>query len=228
MKNLTLIIFTIASLIASLSFMLTSCNTPIEAQDVIEPSTVTVDDLTAILEGMPLSDVKEAILKVDPEVRSLIGVHALNSLPDEVAFDTGKLLKGEVRDGASSVSLDEFVKVCVTEISEVDSDVRSLIGVRALNSLNSVSDKLAFDTGKLLEGEVRDGASAALLDELVNACLVEVPHLITPDITDEEMEEFVNSECFTDMRRKFRDLNQLYSIMLEEVLSKQYTLPPLE
>ena len=228
MKNLTLIIFTIASLIASLSFMLTSCNTPIEAQDIIEPSTVTVDDLAAILEGMPLSDVKEAILKVDPDVRSLIGVHALNSLPDEVAFDTGKLLKGEVRDGASSVSLDEFVKVCVTEISEVDSDVRSLIGVRALNSLNSVSDKLAFDTGKLLEGEVRDGASAALLDELVNACLVEVPHLITPDITDEEMEEFVNSECFTDMRRKFRELNQLYSIMLEEVLSKQYTLPPLQ
>ena len=64
--------------------------------------------------------------------------------------------------------------------------------------------------------------------ELVNACLVEVPHLISPDITNEEMEEFVNSTCFTDMRLKFRDLNQLYSIILEEILSKQYTLPPLE
>ena len=170
MKKLTLVIFTVASLIGSLLFVLTSCNTPIEAQDIIEPSTVTVNDLTAILEGMPLSDVKEAILKVDPEVRSLIGVHALNSLPNEIAFDTGKLLKGDVRDGAAS----------------------------------------------------------ALLDELVNACLVEVPHLITLDITDEEMEEFVSSSCFTDMRRKLKELNQLYAIMLEEALSKQYTLPPLQ
>ena len=228
MKNVTLVIFMAASMIVSLSFILVSCGTPIEAQDVIEPSTVTANDLTAILEGMPISDVKEAILKVDPEVRSLIGVHALNSLPDEVAFDTGKLLKGEVRDGASSVSLDEFVKVCLTEILEVDPEVRALIGVRALNSLNGVSDKLAFDTGKLLESEVRDGAASALLDQLVNACLEEVPHLISPDITNEEKEEFVNSSCFTDMRRKFRDLNQLYSIILEEILSKQYTLPPLQ
>ena len=78
-----------------------------------------------------------------------------------------------------------------------------------------------------LNGKVRDGAASALLDELVNACLVEVPHLITPDITDEQVAEFLNSTCFTDMRRKFRELNQLYSIMLEEALSKQYTLPPL-
>ena len=173
MKKLTLVIFTVASLIGSLLFVLTSCNTPIEAQDIIEPSTVTVNDLTAILEGMPLSDVKEAILKVDPEVRSLIGV-------------------------------------------------------RTLNSLNDVSDELAFDNGKALKGKVRDGAASALLDELVNACLVEVPHLITSDITDEEMEEFVNSSCFTDMRRKLKELNQLYAIMLEEALSKQYTLPPLQ
>ncbi|MCY3742730.1 MAG: hypothetical protein OXH00_17080 [Candidatus Poribacteria bacterium] len=227
MKNLTLIVLASASIIAILSFILTSCGTPIEAQDVIEPSTVTANDLAAILEGMPLSDVKEAILKVDPEVRSLIGVHALNSLPSETAFDTGKLLKGKVREGASSISLDEFVTVYLNEISQVDVDVRALIGVRALNSLNDVSDEFAFDKGKLLEGEVRDGAASALLDELVNACLVEVPHLISPDITDAEMEEFVNSSCFTDMRRKFRDLNQLYSIMLEEVLSKEYTLPPL-
>ena len=228
MKKLTLVIFMVASMIVILSFILVSCGTPIEAQDVLNPATFTVDDLTTILEGMPLADVKEAILKVDPDVRSLIGVHALNSLPDEIAFDTGKLLKGEVRDGASSVSLDEFVKVCVTEISQVDPEVRALIGVRALNSLNGVSDEIAFDRGKLLEGEVRDGASAALLAELVDACLVEVPHLISPDLTNEEMEEFVNSSCFTDMRLKFRDLNQLYSIILEEVLSKQYTLPPLE
>ena len=228
MKKLTLVIFTVASLIGSLLFVLTSCNTPIEAQDIIEPSTVTVNDLTAILEGMPLSDVKEAILKVDPEVRSLIGVHALNSLPNEIAFDTGKLLKGEVRDGASAVSLDEFIKVCLNDLSGVDSEVRALIGVRTLNSLNDVSDELAFDNGKALKGKVRDGAASALLDELVNACLVEVPHLITPDITDEEMEEFVSSSCFTDMRRKLKELNQLYAIMLEEALSKQYTLPPLQ
>ncbi len=228
MKNLTLFIFVIASLIASLSFLLASCNTGIEAEDLLEPSTFTVDDLATLLEGMPLADVKEAILKVDPEVRSLIGVHALNSLPNEVAFDTGKLLKGEVREGASSVSLDEFVKVCLTETSEIDPEVRALIGVQTLESLNSESDELAFDTGKLLKGKVRDGAAAALLDELVNACLVEVPHLITPDITNEEMEEFVNSSCFTDTRRKLRELNQLYSIMLEEVLAKEYTLPPLD
>lgn len=172
MKNLTLSIFAVASLIASLSFMLVSCNTGIEAQDAFEPSVVTVDDLTGILEGMPLSDVKAAVAKVNPEVRALIGAHALNTL-------------------------------------------------------NSVSDEAAFDTGKLLEGEVRDGAASALLDELVDACLVEVPHLITPDITNEEMEEFVNSSCFTDMRRKFRKLNPLYSILLEEALAKQYTLPPL-
>ena len=227
MRNLTLAIFAVVSLITSLSFVLTSCNTPIEAQDVIEPSTVTVNDLTVILEGMPLSDVKEAILKVDPEVRSLIGVHALNSLPNEGAFDAGKLLKGKVREGASSVSLDEFVKAYLDEISEVDPEVRALLGIRALNSLNDVSDELAFDEGKSLKGKVRDGAAAALLDELVNACLVEVPHLITPDSTDEQVAEFLNSTCFTDMRRKFRELNQLYSIMLEEVLAKQYTLPPL-
>lgn len=173
MKNLTLFIFAIASLIASLSFLLASCNTGIEAQDILEPSTLTADDLATILEGMPISDVKEAILKIDP-------------------------------------------------------DVRTLIGVQALNSLNSVSDELAFDTGKLLEGEVRDGAASALLDELVNACLMEVPHLIKPDITNEEMEEFVNTSCFTDMRRKFKDLNQLYSIVLEDALAKQYTLPPLD
>lgn len=228
MKNLTLVIFAFACLIASLSFMLASCNTPIEAQDLIEPSAVTANDLAAILESMPFSDVKAAILKVDPDTRSLIGVHALNSLPNEVAFDAGKLLKGEVREGASAVSLDEFIKVCLNDLSQVDSEVRALIGVRTLHSLNSISDEVAFDTGKLLEGKVRDGAASALLDELVNACLVEVPHLISPDITKEEMEEFVNSRCFTDMRRKFKDLNQLYSIMLEEVLSKQYTLPPLD
>lgn len=227
MKNLTLVIFAIASLIASLSFVLTSCNTPINAQDFIEPSTVTVKDLTAILEGMPISDVKEAILKVDPDVRALIGVHALNSLPSEAALDAGKLLKGEVREGATSVSLDEFLKVYLNEVSEVDPEVQALIGVRTLNSLNDVSDELAFDNGKSLKGKVRDGAASALLDELVNACLVEVPHLITPDITDAQVEEFINSSCFTDMRRKFKELNQLYSLMLEEALSKQYTLPPL-
>ena len=228
MKNLTLFIFAVASLIASLSFMLASCNTGIEAQDVLEPSTFTADDLATLLEGMPISEVKEAILKVDPDVRTLIGVHALNSLSNEAALDAGKLLKGEVREGAASVSLDEFLKVYLDEVSEVDPEVQALIGVRALNSLNSVSDKFAFDTGKLLEGEVRDGAASALLDELVNACLMEVPHLITQDITDEEMEEFVNSSCFTDMRRKFKDLNQLYSLVLEEALAKQYTLPPLD
>ena len=228
MKNLTLVILTVASLIVSLSFMITSCGTPIEAQDVIEPSTVTANDLAAILEGMPISDVKEAILKIDPDVRSLIGVHALNSLPNAAALDAGKLLKGEVREGATSVSLDEFFKVYLNEASEVDPEVQALVGVRTLNSLNDMSDELAFDTGKLLENEVRDGAASALLDELVNACLVEVPHLITPDITDDQIEEFVNSSCFTDMRRKFKELNLLYSIMLEEVLAKQYTLPPLE
>ena len=228
MKNLTLIVLAAASIIAILSLILTSCSTPIEAQDVFNPATVTADDLATILEGMPLADVKEAILKIDPDVRALIGVHALNSLPAEAALDAGKLLKGEVREGATSVSLDEFFKVYLNEVSAVDPEVQALIGVRTLNSLNDGSDKLAFDTGKLLEREVRDGAASALLDELVNACLVEVPHLITPDITDEGIEEFVNSSCFTDMRRKFRDLNQLYSIMLEEVLAKQYTLPPLD
>ena len=228
MRNLALIIFAVAILVASLSFMLASCNTPIEAQDVLEPSTLTADDLATILEGMPISDVKEAILKIDPDLRALIGVHALNSLPNETALDAGKLLKSEVREGATSVSLDEFFKVYLDEVSEVDPEVQALIGVRTLNSLNDISDELAFDTGKLLESEVRDGAASALLDELVDACLVEVPHLITPDITDEEMEEFVNSICFTDMRRKFKKLNPLYSILLEEVLAKQYTLPPLD
>ena len=173
MKNLTLAIFAVASLLTSLSFMLASCNTGIEAQDAFEPAVVTVEDLTSILEGMPLADVKEAVSKVNPEVRALIGIHTLNTL-------------------------------------------------------NSVSDEIAFDTGKLLEGKIRDGATAALLDELVNACLIEVPHLITPDITDAEIQEFVNSSCFTDMRRKFKELNQVYSILLEEALSKEYTLPPLE
>ena len=173
MRNLTLFIFAIASLIASLSFMLASCNTGIEAEDAFVPSTVTVDDLTSILEGMPLSDVKEAIAKVNPEVRSLIGAHALNTL-------------------------------------------------------NSVSDEIAFDTGKLLEGEIRDGASSALLDELINNCLTEIPVLASGQLTNDQIEELVNSPCFTNIRIKFKDLNELYSILLEEVLSKQYTLPPLE
>ncbi len=169
MKNLTLVIFTVASLIVILSLILISCGTPIEAEDVLNPGTVTVDDLTTILEGMPLSDVRAAISDVDPEVRSLIGVHALNSLPNE----------------------------------------------------------LAFDSGKLLEGEVRDGAASAVLDELINECLTEIPTLAAGNLTDAQMEEFVNSHCFTNMRRKFRDLNQIYSVLLEDVLSKQYTLPPL-
>lgn len=172
MKNLTLVIFTVAILIASLSFMLTSCGTPIEAQDVLEPSAVTVDDLTMILEGMPLSDVKTAISKIDPEVRSSIGVHALNTL-------------------------------------------------------NSVSDEVAFDTGKFLEGEVRDGAASALLDELVNECLTEFPILASGNLTAEQREALVNSHCFTNMRLKLKDLNEVYSAILEEVLSKEYTLPPL-
>jgi hypothetical protein len=128
-----------------------------------------VDDLSAILEGMPLSDVKAAVSQVNPEIRALIGAHALNSLPHEIAFDTGKLL----------------------------------------------------------EEEVRDGASSALLDELINGCLAEIPILISGNLTDAQMEELVSSPCFTNVRLKFRDLNQVYSVMLEEILSKQYTVPPL-
>ena len=169
MKNLTLFIFAIASLIASLSFLLASCNTGIDAQDTFEPSVVTVKNLTNILEGMPLSDVKAAVSQVDPEIRGLIGVTALNSLPDQIAFDTGKLL----------------------------------------------------------EGEVRDGAASALLDVLINDCLTEIPVLASGKMTDEQTQEFVNSTCFTNMRLKFKDLNQVYSVILENMLSKQYTLPPL-
>ena len=73
MRNLTLVMFTVASSIALLSFIFISCGTPIEAEDVLNPATVTVNDLTAILEGMPLADVKAALSQVDPEVRSLIG-----------------------------------------------------------------------------------------------------------------------------------------------------------
>ena len=135
----------------------------------MDPSVVTVDDLSAILEGMPLSDVKAAVSQVNPEIRALIGAHALNSLPHEIAFDTGKLL----------------------------------------------------------EEEVRDGASSALLDELINGCLAEIPILISGNLTDAQMEELVSSPCFTNVRLKFRDLNQVYSVMLEEILSKQYTVPPL-
>ena len=170
MKNLTFLMLTVASIVVILCFMLTSCDTPIEAEDVLNPGTVTVDDLTTILEGMPLSDVKAALSGVDPEVRSLIGVHALNSLPD---------------------------------------------------------DELAFDSGKLIEGEVRDGAASAVLDELINECLTEIPTLAAGNLTNAQREEFVNSHCFTNMRLKFRDLNQIYSVLLEDVLSKQYTLPPL-
>ena len=172
MKNLTLVIFMIASMIVILSFILVSCGTPIEAQDVLEPSVVTVDDLTAILEGMPLSDVKTAISKIDPEVRASVGIHALNTL-------------------------------------------------------NSVSNEAAFDAGRLLEGEVQDGASSALLDALVNECLAELPLLASGNLTAEQTEELVNSHCFTNMRLKFKDLNEVYSAILEEVLAKQYTLPPL-
>ena len=135
----------------------------------MDPSVVTVDDLSAILEGMPLSDVKAAVSQVNPEIRALIGAHALNSLPH----------------------------------------------------------KIAFDTGKLLEEEVRDGASSALLDELINGCLAEIPILISGNLTDAQMEELVSSPCFTNVRLKFRDLNQVYSVMLEEILSKQYTVPLL-
>jgi hypothetical protein len=45
----------------------------------LDPSVVTVDDLSAILEGMPLSDVKAAVSQVNPEIRALIGAHALNT-----------------------------------------------------------------------------------------------------------------------------------------------------
>lgn len=170
MQNLTLSLFVSAGVIAILSFTLTSCNTGVEAQDVFNPATLTPDDLSMILETMPLTDVKTAISQIDPEVRGSIGVHALNSLPD---------------------------------------------------------DETAFDTGKLLEGEVRDGAASAVLDELVNECLTEIPILASGNLTDEQTEEFVNTHCFTNMRRKFRDLNEVYSVLLEEVLANQYTLPPL-
>ena len=58
MKNLTLTLLATASIIAILSAMLTSCNTGVEAQDVLNPTTLTADDLSMILEGMPLADVK--------------------------------------------------------------------------------------------------------------------------------------------------------------------------
>ena len=169
MRNLTPIIFVVASVVVTLPFMLTSCDTPIEAQDVLNPAVVTVDDLSAILEGMPLSDVKAAISQVNPEIRALIGVDALNSLPDEIAFDTGKLL----------------------------------------------------------EDEVRDGASSALLDELINGCLAEIPILVSGNLTNAQIEELVKTPCFTNVRVKFKDLNQVYSIMLEEILSKEYDVPPI-
>ena len=170
MKNLTLILLASASVIAMLSFMLTSCNTGVEAQDVFNPATLTPEDLSMLLEAMPLADVKAAISQINPEVRGSIGVHALNSLPN---------------------------------------------------------DETTFGTGKLLEGEVRDGAASALLDELVNECLTEIPILASGNLTNEQTEEFVNTHCFTNIRRKFKDLNEVYSTLLEEVLAKQYTLPPL-
>ena len=170
MRNLTLILFAVASVIASLSFLLTSCDTGIEAQNVLDPSVVTVDDLSAILEGMPLADVKAAVSQLNPEIQGLIGVHALNSLPHAVAFDTGKLL----------------------------------------------------------EGEVRDGASSALLDDLINECLTEIPILVSGNLTDAQTKELTKSPCFTNIRLKFRDLNQVYSVVLEDMLAKQYDLPPLK
>ena len=170
MRNLTLVLLAIVSVIASLSFMLASCNTGIEAQNVLNPSTVTVDDLSAILEGMPLADIKAAVSQLNPDIQALIGVHALNSLPHEVAFDTGKLL----------------------------------------------------------EGEVRDGASSAMLDGLINGCLTEIPILVSGNLTKAQTAELVKSPCFTNVRLKFRDLNQVYSIVLEDALAKQYDLPPLK
>ena len=172
MKNLTLILLAAAAIIAILSFMLTSCNTPIEAQDVFNPATLTVNDLSMILETMPLADVKAAISQINPEVRASIGIHALNTL-------------------------------------------------------NNLSNEAAFDTGKSLEGEVRDGAASALLDDLINECLTEIPILASGNLTNEQTEEFVNTPCFTNIRRKFRDLNEVYAVVLEELLAKQYTLPPL-
>ena len=170
MRNLTLVLLAIVSVIASLSFMLASCNTGIEAQNVLNPSTVTVDDLSAILEGMPLADIKAAVSQLNPDIQALIGVHALNSLPHEVAFDTGKLL----------------------------------------------------------EGEVRDGASSAMLDGLINGCLTEIPILVSGNLTKVQTAELVKSPCFTNVRLKFRDLNQVYSIVLEDALAKQYDLQPLK
>ena len=170
MRNLTLVLLAIVSVIASLSFMLASCNTGIEAQNVLNPSTVTVDDLSAILEGMPLADIKAAVSQLNPDIQALIGVHALNSLHHEVAFDTGKLL----------------------------------------------------------EGEVRDGASSAMLDGLINGCLTEIPILVSGNLTKAQTAELVKSPCFTNVRLKFRDLNQVYSIVLEDALAKQYDLPPLK
>lgn len=169
MRNFTPVMFAVASVVVSLPFMLTSCDTGIEAQDVLNPAVVTVDDLSAILEGMPLSDVKAAVSQINPEIRALIGVDALNSLPDEIAFDTGKLL----------------------------------------------------------EGEVRDGASSALLDELINGCLAEIPILVSGNLTKAQIEELVKTPCFTNVRVKFKDLNQVYSVMLEEILSKEYDVPPI-
>lgn len=170
MRNLTPVIFAVVSIITILSFILTSCHTAIEAQDVLNPSVVTVDDLSAILEGMPLSDVKAAVSQVNPEIRALIGVDALNSLPDEIAFDAGKLLADDVRDGASS----------------------------------------------------------ALLDELINECLAEIPILVSGNLTGAQIEELVNTPCFTNVRLKFRDLNQVYSTLLENMLAEQYTVQPLK
>ena len=170
MRNLTLVLFAVVGVIASLPFILTSCDTGIEAQNVLNPSTVTVDDLSTILESMPVADVKAAVSQLNPDIQALIGVHALNSIPN----------------------------------------------------------KVAFDTGKLLEGEVRDGASSALLDDLINECLTEIPILVSGNLTGAEMEELVKSPCFTNVRRKFRDLNQVYSVVLEDALAKQYDLAPLK
>ena len=107
----------------------------------------------------------------------------------------------------------------------VNPEIRALIGVDALNSL---PDEIAFDTGKLLENEVRDGASSALLDELINGCLAEIPILVSGNLTEAQIEELVNTPCFTNVRLKFRDLNQVYSTLLENMLVEQYTVQPLK
>ncbi|MCG9129281.1 hypothetical protein JT359_16955 [Candidatus Poribacteria bacterium] len=110
-----------------------------------------------------------------------------------------------------------------TSFSTLDVELKEILGVHLLNSLDSESGRLA---GTQLNSHVRDGAASVLLDELIAECTTEIGQLAQGAINQNELNSLINTPCVTNMRYKFRDLSPAYSTLVELMVKENYPDAP--